>query len=101
MPLVDPVAHRLPDEMRADRPDVQMVALEDLLARAAVVRVLQRLVDLEVIAPAGELETVEAPRAGLGCEVFDRQVGPLAGEERDGAGHVFSLRAEGASVLRR
>src|SRR5207247_11395074 len=51
----------------------------------------ERLVDLEVIAPAGELEAVEAPGAALRRKVLDGQVGPLAGEERDGAGHRASL----------
>ena len=85
--LVDAVADRLADEMRADRENVQMVALQDLLLRPAVAVVLERLVDLEVVAPAGELETVEAPAAGLRGKILERQVGPLAGEQRDGTGH--------------
>ena len=60
---VDAVADRLSDEMRADRQHVQVVALQDLLPRPAVAVVLERLVDLEVVAPAGELEAVEAPVA--------------------------------------
>ena len=87
MARVDAVADRLSDEMRADRQDVQVVALQDLLPRPAVAVVLERLVDLEVVAPAGELEAVEAPAAGLRGEILDRQVGPLAGEQRDGTGH--------------
>ena len=63
--LVDAVADRLADQMCADRENVQMVALQDLLSRPAVAVVLERLVDLEVVAPTGELETVEAPAAGL------------------------------------
>jgi hypothetical protein len=76
--------------MRADREDVQVIALEDLLPRAAVALVRERLVDLEVVAPARELEAVEAPAAGRGREIFDREVGPLAGEERDGTRHRVS-----------
>src|SRR5438105_3529337 len=88
VPLVDRVADGLTDEMRADCPDVEVVALEDLLPRAAVRLVGERLVDLEVVAPARELEPVETPAAGLPGEILDRQVGPLAGEQRDGSGHV-------------
>jgi hypothetical protein len=87
VPLVDPVADGLADEMRSDRPHVQVVALEDLLARTAVPVVGERLVNLEVVAPAGELEAVEPPRAGLPGQVFEGQVGPLAGEQCDGPGH--------------
>ena len=102
MALVDPVADRLADEMSADRPDVEVVALEDLATRPAVGLVGERLVDLEVVAPAGELEAVEAPAAGLRGEILDRQVGPLAGEQRDGTGHRLSyvVRAASASLDR-
>ena len=102
MSLVDPVAHRLADEMGAYRPHVQVVALEDLLPRAAVRVVRERLVDLEVVAPARELEPVETPAAGLRGEILDRQVGPLAGEQRDGTGHRLSyvVRAASASLDR-
>ena len=90
MALVDAVADRLSDEMRADREDVQVIALEDLLPRAAIRVVGERLVDLEVVAPAGELEAVEAPVAGRHGEILDGQIRPLAGEERDGTWHRSS-----------
>ncbi len=61
--LVDPVADRLADEVRADRPHAEAVALEQLAAPVRVAAVGERLVDLEVVAPAGELEPVEAPAA--------------------------------------
>ena len=91
MARVDAVADRLADEMRADRQHVQVAALQDLLLRPAVAVVREGLVDLEVVAPAGELEPVEAPAAGLRGEILQRQVGPLAGEERDGARHRVLL----------
>ena len=59
------IADRLADEVVADRPDLEVVALEQLAALAAVGLVGERGVDVEVIAPAGELEAVEAPGAGL------------------------------------
>ena len=84
---VDRVADGLADEVVADRPDVEAVALEQLAPLAAVRVVGERGVDVEVVAPAGELEAVEAPLAGLGGELGERQVGPLAGEQRDWSWH--------------
>ena len=65
VPCVDRVADGLADEVGADREAVQVVALEHLLDRAHVAVLRERPVDLEVVAPAGELEPVEAPLAGL------------------------------------
>ena len=84
---VDRVADGLPDEVRAERPAAEPVALEELAPSLRVPVVGERLVDLEVVAPAGELEPVEPPLARLGGEVVDGQVGPLAGEERYGTRH--------------
>ena len=67
---------------------LQPVALEQLAPLAAVGVVGERGVDVEVVAPAGELEAVEAPVAGLGGELGERQVGPLAGEQGDGSWHT-------------
>src|SRR5205823_8173305 len=52
--LVDPVAHRLADQMRPEREAPQAVSLEDLDATLDVVRLRERPVDLEVVAPARE-----------------------------------------------
>jgi hypothetical protein len=52
------------------------MALEQLALRTRVGRIAQRVGDVEVVAPAGELEPVEAPLAGLRRELGDRQVGP-------------------------
>ena len=95
MTVVDGVADRLADKMSADRQNVQMIALQDLLLRSAVFLVLERLVDLEVVAPAGELEPVETPAAGLRGQILEWQVGPLAGEERDGTGHQRESKTPG------
>src|SRR6476469_3565838 len=89
--VVDLVADRLPDEVRAEREAVQVVALEDLLDSADVVVLRERAVDLEVVAPAGELESVEGPAPRLLRELLERQVGPLAGEEGDRSGHRSDL----------
>jgi hypothetical protein len=84
---VDRIAHGLADEVRAEGPASEAVPAEQLSALAEVGRVGERLVDLEVVAPARELEPVEAPAADLLRQLRERQVGPLAGEERDRTRH--------------
>ena len=91
MALVDRVADGLADEMRADRPHAEAVRLEQLAAAARVAAVGDRLVDLEVIAPAGELEAVEPPAGAARGEVGEREVGPLAGEQRERTRHQLSF----------
>jgi hypothetical protein len=85
--VVDRVAHRLADEVVPDRPALQPVALEQLAPRTHVAGLGERAVDLEVVAPAGQLEPVEAPLGAAGGELLQRKVGPLAGEQGDGSRH--------------
>ena len=66
----------------------EAVALEQLAPAGGVAGVAHRLGDVEVVAPAGQLEPVEAPARRLRGEVVERQVGPLAGEQRDGSAHA-------------
>ena len=44
-----------------------------------------------MVAPAGELQALIAEVARLAAHVFERQIGPLAGEQRDGTGHEMLL----------
>jgi hypothetical protein len=88
--LVDPVTHGLADEVIADGEHLEPVLLEDVAAGAHVPVVAQRLVDLEVIAPAGELEAVETPRRRFSGDGLERKVGPLSGEECDWSWHLQS-----------
>jgi hypothetical protein len=48
----------------------------------------ERPVDLEVVAPARELEAVVAPGRALRGDVLELEVGPLPGEQRDRSGHA-------------
>ena len=61
VPLVDSVADRLPHEMGAERPHTETVAIEQPAEAGDVAVVGECLVDVEVIAPAGELEALIAP----------------------------------------
>ena len=87
MPGIDPVAHRLADQMIADREAGKTVIPEQLPLRPDIPPLPERATDVEVIAPAGQLEPVIAPRLRFGGEGFERKVGPLTGEQRDGTGH--------------
>ena len=85
--LVDHVAHRLPDEMVADREHLEPVLREQVAAPLRVAVLLQRALDVEMVAPAGELEPVEAELLRLLGDGLEGKVSPLAGEERDRAWH--------------
>jgi hypothetical protein len=87
---VDRVADGLTDQVVADRPAAQAMALEQRAAPGGVVGLGHGAVDLEVVAPARELEALEAERRGLAREVVQGQVGPLAREQRDRSGHLSS-----------
>src|ERR1700674_5853510 len=78
--LVDSVAHRLPDEVVGDGPAVEAVPAQDVPTTFDVARRGKRLVDFEVVAPAGKLEPVKAPGGGFFSDLLEGQVGPLAGE---------------------
>ena len=83
------VAHALPDQVVADHVALQAVAVEQLALGGHVAVVGERLVDLEVIAPAGQLQAVEPPGGRLGGQLLQRQVGPLAGEQGYLSCHCF------------
>ena len=78
VPLVDRVEHGLADQVRADGVDLQVVALQQVAAAGAIAVVGQRLVDFEMVAPAGQLQALIAELAGLAGQVFqaaDRPIG--------------------------
>jgi hypothetical protein len=83
MTRVDRIADRLSHQVRADRPAIEPVALEDLAPPGAVRRVAQCLRDVEVVPPGRQLEAVELPLSDLGGQILERQIRPLAGEQRD------------------
>ena len=81
---VDIVADRLAHQVVRDGEQLEVVLLEQFAFAGAVGVVGERLLDFEVISPAGQFETIKAPLAGLLAQHFQGQVGPLAGEQRDG-----------------
>jgi hypothetical protein len=77
-----------PSEVVGDGPALEAVLVEQRVPGVQVRRVGERLVDLEVVAPAGEFESVVAEVAGETADLFEGEVGPLAGEERELARHL-------------
>src|SRR5262245_54409539 len=88
MPLINEIAHRLPNQMRADCERLEPMIPQDLQPAFGVIRILQTCIDVEMIPPAGQLHAVVAEAFRLRTKLVKREVGPLAGEERDGACHV-------------
>ena len=87
MPVVDAVQHSLSDEVIGNREHLQIMFFQ-LFAFARTVTVVgKRLVDLEVVAPTSQLQAIVAPLTCLAGQVFQFQVGPLAGKQRDGSCH--------------
>ena len=95
MAFVDRVAHRLADEMVGDGVHGEFVPFEQIAFGGAVAAVFQGLGHVEVVTPAGQLQAGVAKLAGLAGQILKRHIGPLAGEERDGAGHGMFLSSGG------
>src|SRR5579864_970517 len=72
VPLVDGITDRLPDQMIGNGKCLQPVALENVPAVFAIALVLQRLVHLEMVAPARELDAVISELPGLGADGLKR-----------------------------
>ena len=81
--FVDVVAGGLADEVRRDRPAAEVVLLQEFPDGLDVALLVDGADDIEVVAPAGELDAFVAHGFDLGQEVGDLEVGPLAGEEGD------------------
>ena len=84
---VDGVTDALAEDVVGDGPAAQAVLGEEGVALLAIGGVREGLVDIEVIAPTGELEAIVAPGADAAGEGGEGEIGPLAGEEGEGAGH--------------
>src|SRR5205814_232385 len=74
-------------EVGGDGETLQPVLVEDIPTGPRVLRLCEGALHLEVVAPAGEFEAVEAPRFRLLRERLQRQVRPLPREECDWPAH--------------
>jgi hypothetical protein len=61
--------------------------LQQVAFGCAVAGIGHSLINFEVISPAGQFQAMVAKLMGFPGEVFQGQVGPLAGEERNGTAH--------------
>ena len=91
MATIDRVAHCLTDEVSSERPAAEAMAVEQRALVPDVVGLGQGKADVEVVAPAGQFEAVEAPASRLGGQLLERQVGPLASEQRHRSCHLTFL----------
>src|SRR5689334_17441643 len=67
---------------------LQAVIFEDLPTPLAVVVILVGLVDVKMIAPAGEFDAVIAKALRFLADGLKRQIGPLTGEQSNCTRHV-------------
>ena len=88
---VDLVENGLADQVAADGEDLLIVFLEGFALLGTVVILGHRLVDLEMVAPAGQLHAVETELLALASQFFRGQVSPLARAERYRSCHVKLL----------
>ena len=89
VPLIDGVvADRLTDKMIRQSPRLQVVRGQDLLPLLDVPRFVDGSMNVEVVSPAGDFETVIAPLAGQFTHGREGEVSPLGGEQRDRTRHV-------------
>ena len=75
--LVNEVAHRLTDQMIADRPDFQAVFRKQIMPSLAIAVVRQCLAYLEMISPAGQLKAVVSPTRKLSRRAFPGAYRPI------------------------
>ena len=85
------IGHRLADQVVADRQALQAIGLQQLTLLAQVAVALQRLVDLEMIAPASQLQPIVAKALGLLHQLRQREIGPLPGKKCDWSCHWLFL----------
>ncbi|MND04366.1 hypothetical protein D3C83_245990 [compost metagenome] len=70
---------------------LQIVLFQEVPLPLAVAVVLEGLLHLEMVPPAGQFDAVVAEFLGFFGHVGQGQVGPLAGEQGNGAGHGMLL----------
>lgn len=84
------ITHRLAGEVVGDRVDAQLVLVQDVQLFLQVALILHHTLRVQVVSPARDLQTVEAPLAGEPGYFLKRKIGPLASEQGDGSVHGFS-----------
>src|SRR5215216_403856 len=79
----DRFAHRLTIEVVRDRPTAEPMFLQNVLATPDIPVIFGSFCDVEMITPAGDLQSVVAPFRSESAHLLERQIGPLSREQRD------------------
>src|SRR4029077_16731160 len=79
----DRLADRLAIVVVRDRPTAQSVLLEDVSTALEIAFVFGCCCYVEMITPTGDLQPVIAPSRSQPAHLFEREVGPLSGEQCD------------------
>lgn len=88
VPFIGQIANSLADEVIGDGEARESVFSKKRPFLFDVIAFGERPVYVEMAAPTAKFEAIVAHRPGFWGEFNKRQIGPLTGEERDGAWHV-------------
>src|SRR5215207_4086396 len=84
VPVVDDrLTYCLTVEVIGYRPTAEPVLLQDVSAALQITLVLDGFDDVEMITPTGDLEPVVTPLGSMPAHLFEWQVCPLSGEQRN------------------
>jgi hypothetical protein len=89
MTLINEIADCLTDQMVGNSERRETSISQDAPAFLAVICGFGGLVDVEMVAPTGKLQSVEAHFFGERRKFCERKIGPLAGEESYRSGHSY------------
>ena len=88
----------LPDQVRRDRPALQVMLRQQVMTPLAVAIVGHGEADVEMVSPAGQFKAVVSKASRDGGHFLQGKVGPLAGKKRYEAGHGSSFWASGLNI---
>ncbi len=80
MPAVDVVTYSLPNQVIADRPDLEPVFRQDVMTRLAVAVIGKCFLHVEMIAPTGQFQSIKTHFTRHFREFLKREVSPLSGK---------------------
>jgi hypothetical protein len=87
--LINGIADSLTNQMVGNSECRQAGISQNAPAFLAVIWRLGSLINIKMVAPTGELQSVEAHLFGEGRKFCERKIGPLAGEEGYRSGHSY------------
>ena len=91
MPFINHIANRLADIVIADRKTFQAVFFQNIAAPAEIGILTEHAFDVEVIAPAGKLDSVVAKFSHFLTQCLEWNIPPLATRDRNRTRHIVFL----------